>query len=59
MADIINIKINGVPVQAQPGDTILNAAERAGVEIPNLCYLKSLAPYGACGMCVVETNVSP
>ncbi|MBQ6019590.1 MAG: FAD-dependent oxidoreductase [Clostridia bacterium] len=59
MADIINIKINGIPVQAQAGDTILNAAERAGVEIPNLCYLKSLAPYGACSMCVVETNVTP
>lgn len=59
MADIINIKINGVPVQAEPGDTVLLAAERAGVEIPNLCYQKSLAPYGACGMCVVESNVSP
>jgi len=59
MSDLINIKINGLPVRASAGDTILLAAENAGIEIPNLCYLKSLSPYGACGMCVVETSVSP
>ncbi|MBR7081389.1 MAG: FAD-dependent oxidoreductase [Oscillospiraceae bacterium] len=59
MSEMINIKINGVPVQARAGETVLNAAVSAGIEIPNLCYMRSLAPYGACGMCVVETSVSP
>ncbi len=59
MSETVNIKINGVPVAAEKDDTILLAAERAGVHIPNLCWLKELSPYGACGMCVVETNASP
>lgn len=59
MSDIITLVIDGKTITADKGDTILIAAEKNGIEIPNLCYLKEMSPYGACGMCVVETEGSP
>ena len=59
MSDIIRLIIDGKEITAQQGDTILIAAEKNGIEIPNLCYLKEMSPYGACGMCVVEAEGSP
>lgn len=58
MSDII-LTIDGKEITAAEGDTILLAAEKNGIEIPNLCYLKEMSPYGACGMCVVEMEGSP
>ena len=59
MSDTIKLIIDGKEITAQQGDTILIAAEKNGIEIPNLCYLKEMSPYGACGMCVVEAEGSP
>ncbi len=59
MSDTINLIIDGKEIIAEKGDTILLAAEKNGIEIPNLCYLKEMSPYGACGMCVVEMEGSP
>jgi len=52
-------KINGASIEVQPGETILSAANRAGIEIPTLCYAKNLLPEGGCRMCLVETNRGP
>ncbi|MCF8159199.1 MAG: formate dehydrogenase subunit alpha [Polaromonas sp.] len=38
------------------GETILQAAQRHGVEIPHLCYLEGLRPAGNCRACVVEID---
>lgn len=51
---MINLTIDGIPVTVEDGTTILKAAASAGIEIPTLCYLKDLAPDGACRVCVVE-----
>lgn len=51
---MINIKINGKPVCAPEGTTILEAARMANIDIPTLCYLKDVNQIGACRMCVVE-----
>ena len=51
---MIHATINGIPVEVEEGTTILQAAEKCGVDIPTLCYLKHLAPEGACRLCVVE-----
>ena len=59
MSDKIKLIIDGKEITADKGDTVLIAAEKNGIEIPNLCYLKELSPYGACGMCVVEMEGSP
>lgn len=54
MPDMIRLTINGIPCSVEPGTTILQAAESIGIEIPTLCYLKDLAPDGACRLCMVE-----
>ena len=55
MADI-NLKINGMPVTAPKGSTILEAANIAGIKIPTLCFLKDINAIGACRICVVEVK---
>ena len=50
------LKLNGTEVEFAPGETILQVAERNGVKIPTLCYLKDCTPTGACRMCVVEVK---
>ena len=53
---MLKLNIDGRPVQAEPGTTILQAAESAGIRIPTLCYHKALLPQGACRLCLVEVN---
>ena len=53
---MINIKINNIPLTVEKGTTILEAAEKIGVKIPTLCFLKDLNEIGACRMCVAEVK---
>jgi formate dehydrogenase alpha subunit len=53
---MITLKINGQTVQIEKGATILAAAEKAGIRIPTLCYLKKISPTGACRICVVDVK---
>jgi heterodisulfide reductase subunit A len=50
------LTIDGIEVDVAPGATVLEAAETAGVKIPTLCHHRSLAPYGACRVCLVEVE---
>lgn len=50
------LSINGITVEFEPGQTILEAAQRAGITIPTLCYLKDTTPTGSCRVCVVEVE---
>jgi formate dehydrogenase major subunit/formate dehydrogenase alpha subunit len=52
----INLTINNQPLQAEPGQTILQAARANGLTIPTLCYHKDLSPAGSCRLCVVEVE---
>ncbi len=52
----VNIVINGQQVTAQAGQTILQAAREAGIEIPTLCDHPALKPIGACRVCLVEVS---
>ena len=52
----VHIKINNRSVTAESGDTILQAANRAGIQIPTLCYLKDVIKTGACRVCLVEVK---
>ncbi len=54
--NMVNVKINGMPLSVPADYTILQAAKEAGIEIPTLCYLKDLNEIGACRMCVVEVK---
>ncbi|MFB6151160.1 MAG: 2Fe-2S iron-sulfur cluster-binding protein [Haloarculaceae archaeon] len=55
-ANAKTIEVNGQTVQAQDGDTILEAAERAGIDVPTLCQYEGLTDVGACRMCLVEVD---
>jgi len=50
----VNVIINDRKIKAKEGQTILEAAESVGIEIPTLCHHEKLAPYGACRLCTVE-----
>jgi len=50
------IAINGQGLKFRPGETILQVAQRHGICIPTLCYLKGASPTGACRMCLVEVE---
>lgn len=52
----IKLKIDGVEIEGQPGQTIIEAARGAGIYIPYLCWHPIMKPYGACRMCVVEVT---
>lgn len=51
---MVTFKINGRELSAPKGTTILEAAEKAGIPIPHLCFLKEINEIAACRMCVVE-----
>ncbi len=51
---MVNLKIDGRDVEIAKGGTILAAAEKIGIKIPTLCFLKKISPTGACRVCVVE-----
>src|SRR5215510_12448996 len=56
MTDPIRFSLDGVEVEAQPGETIWQAASRQGVEIPHLCWLPKpgYRADGKCRACMVE-----
>jgi len=51
---MVTLTIDGQEIQAEEGQTILEVARQAGIEIPTLCYHPLLEPFGACRLCVVE-----
>jgi [NiFe] hydrogenase diaphorase moiety small subunit len=48
--------LDGREIPARPGQTIIDAADAAGVYIPRLCHLPGLEPYGGCRVCTVTAN---
>ncbi len=55
-ASTIEFTLNDRPVAAQPGESILQAADRLGVPIPRLCYTDGMRADGNCRACVVEID---
>ncbi len=51
---MVKLTIDGKAVEVEEGTTILDAAAKAGIMIPTLCYFKDLNDIGACRVCVVE-----
>ncbi|MGE5384456.1 MAG: 2Fe-2S iron-sulfur cluster-binding protein [Betaproteobacteria bacterium] len=48
--------LDGVAIPFEEGQTILQAAEKAGVFIPRLCYHPEFKPHGSCKLCTVRVN---
>ena len=56
---MLKLKVNDVEVEVEEGLTVLQACEKAGVEIPRFCYHEKLSIAGNCRMCLVEMEKSP
>ena len=59
MSTKIDFTIDGVRIEAEGGQTIMEAAEEVGVYIPRLCAHPELKPYGGCRVCTVLVNGRP
>jgi formate dehydrogenase major subunit len=58
MTDAIKFTLDGEEVEARPGETIWQVANRQGIEIPHLCYTPApgYRPDGNCRACMVEVE---
>ena len=56
---MLKLKVNDREVEVEEGLTVLQACEKAGVEIPRFCYHEKLSIAGNCRMCLVEMEKSP
>jgi NADP-reducing hydrogenase subunit HndD len=54
----VELTIDGTAVSVPEGSTILDACRSAGIEVPTLCFLETLAPVNVCRVCVVEVEGS-
>jgi [NiFe] hydrogenase diaphorase moiety small subunit len=59
MSETNTFTIDGVEVKGQAGQTIMQAADGAGIYIPRLCYLEGSIPHGSCRVCTVMVNGRP
>jgi bidirectional [NiFe] hydrogenase diaphorase subunit len=53
---MVKLTIDGKEVEAKEGQTVLQAAQEAGIYIPTLCYHHEVKPYTACRLCMVEVT---
>ena len=52
----MKITVDGIEIEALEGQTIYEAAEASGIEIPTLCHTPGLEPVGVCRMCIVDVG---
>jgi NADH-quinone oxidoreductase subunit G len=57
--DLVNVEIDGVPVQVAKGSMIIQAADAVGIAIPRFCYHRKLPIAANCRMCLVEIEKMP
>ena len=56
---MIKIKINGKSIEVEPKTTIIQVADKVGIDIPRFCYHKKLTVAANCRMCLVEVKNFP
>src|SRR6186713_1550996 len=54
LATSVSFMLNGQPVVGSSDETIIQTADRLGVEIPRLCYKEGMRADGNCRACMVE-----
>src|SRR5512141_987201 len=55
-SESFTITIDSRPVTVLPGESVLQAARKIGVDIPTLCYLEKCGPLNTCQVCLVKIN---
>ena len=53
---MVNLTIDGIPVEVSADTTVLQAARKLRINIPTLCYYEAIEAYGGCRLCVVEVE---
>jgi len=56
---MLKVEINGQQFDAEPGSTIIEVADIAGIYIPRFCYHEKLSVAANCRMCLVEVERAP
>jgi [NiFe] hydrogenase diaphorase moiety small subunit len=56
MSDKNTFMLDGVAIAFNAGDTVMDAALRAGAYIPHLCHNPEFTPHGSCRVCIVDVN---
>ncbi len=59
MADLVKFTIDGQALEAPAGTLVIEAARKAGIEIPSFCYYEGYSLQAACRMCLVEVEKMP
>jgi NADH-quinone oxidoreductase subunit G len=57
--DVINIEVDGKPVEARRGQMVIEVTDRVGAYIPRFCYHEKLSIAANCRMCLVEVEKAP
>lgn len=58
-ADLVNIEVDGQPLQARKGQMLIQATDAAGIYVPRFCYHEKLSVAANCRMCLVEVEKAP
>ena len=56
MSEFVTLTIDGHEVSVPPGTLVVDAAKRAGIEVPVFCYHPKMEPVGMCRMCLVDVG---
>ncbi len=59
MATLLNLEIDGQPVQVPSGSTVMDAAHKLGLYVPHFCWHKKLTIAANCRMCLVQVEKAP
>ena len=57
--DVVNIEVDGKPVEARRGQMIIEATDAIGTYVPRFCYHEKLSIAANCRMCLVEVEKAP
>jgi len=57
--DIVNIEVDGKPVEARKGQMVIEATDAVGAYVPRFCYHEKLSIAANCRMCLVEVEKAP
>ncbi len=57
--ELVNIEVDGVPVQARKGAMLIQATDAHGIYVPRFCYHEKLSIAANCRMCLVEVEKAP
>jgi len=57
--DVVNIEVDGKPVEARKGQMVMQVTDRIGAYIPRFCYHEKLSVAANCRMCLIEVEKAP